>query len=59
MNGRIRLRAPIAEEIFLHFISICLDQERFLSILIRLSDLALSNCLITLPSKSILIFSLE
>ena len=58
MKGSIRLRAPIAEEIFLHFISICLDQERFLSIS-RPSDLALSIYLITLPSKSILIFSLE
>ena len=51
------LRAPVTEEIFLDFESICLDQDRCLSINCS-NDLASSSLLIFSPSISVLIWSL-
>ena len=54
MNGLMRLRAPIAEDIVLLFSSICFVHERCSSIN-KPSDLASLTLLIDLPSISILI----
>ena len=54
MNGLMRLRAPIAEDIALLFASICFVHERCSSIN-KPNDLASLTILIDLPSISIFI----
>ena len=55
MSGYLRLRTPMAEDIFLLFPSICFVHERCLTIN-KHSDLASSTLLMDLPSISILIW---
>ena len=54
MSGYLRLRTPMAEDIFLLFPSICFVHERC-STINKHSDLASSTLLMDLPSISILI----